>query len=202
MDTKFLIVANWKANEPPVYDFVPPENIEIAIAAPYPLIENIPAGFTRAAQDVSQFDQGPETGEVPAKILAGLGVKYCLVGHSERRRLFNETDEIVQKKIDQLKKVNITPVLCARNTNELLPAEIVMYEPEEAISTNGQYHPATDINDVLADWRQKMPGTKFLYGGSVNPGFIPSGVDGLVIGHASLNSQDFFAIINACAAAL
>ncbi len=199
MDPKFLIIANWKANEPPVYNFIPPENIEVAIAAPYPLIENIPAGFTRAAQDVSQFDTGAETGEVPAKILAELGVKYCLVGHSERRKLFGETNEIVQKKIDQLKKAGVTPIVCARNFNEVLPAEIVMYEPEEAISTDGEYHPATNINEVLADWRQKMPATKFLYGGSVNPEFIPTGVGGLVVGHASLDPAAFSAIINACA---
>lgn len=217
MTNKFLVVANWKANEPPNYSFTPPENLEVAIAAPAPLVSAIPDNFIRAAQDVSQFPKGAETGEVPAEILKNLGVKYCLVGHSERRKLLGETNETVQKKIDHLKSVSIIPIVCAR-TLEDIPNEtlrldslaqgdlLVMYEPEEAISSNGQYHPETpeNINKVLADWQTKLPtGTRFLYGGSVNTEnckLITENcelVSGFVIGHASLDSAVFTEIIRA-----
>lgn len=206
MDPKFLIVANWKADEPPVYNFTLPDSIEVAIAAPFPLIAGLPNQFTKAAQDVSVFASGAETGEVTAKILAQIGVKYCLVGHSERRRYFGETNEQVQQKLSNILQNDIMPIVCARSIEDIVPADLIMYEPSEAISSNGEYHPAKDINETLTDWQQKFPKSRFLYGGSVNPQNCKLLIEnckllsGFVVGHASLDSTSFSAIINACAA--
>lgn len=191
MDQKFLIVANLKLNPLPKYDFVIPENLEVAIASQFNDISLIFSGFTRAAQDIGEN----------AQKLKDLGVRYCLVGHSYYRNNFGETNEIAQQKIKQLKSVNIVPILCARNLNEVVPAPIIMFEPEEAISTNGEYHPETpeNINKVLNTFPKN---TRFLYGGSVNPENCKllivncKLVSGFVIGHASLDPFTFGQIID------
>ena len=189
-------------------------SIEVAIAPPYPLLDKVPSPFTRCAQDVSQFTPGAHTGEVGGQVLHELGVKYCLVGHSERRRNFGETNDVIAQKIERLKENGITPILCAQDINEIpliitnLTDFFVMFEPWTAISTNGNYHPETpeSINDVLTTWSQKFPSAKLLYGGSVNPDFVNNLLQatdykllaGFVVGHASLNPVEFSGIIDAC----
>lgn len=193
MTQKFLIVANLKQNPLPKYDFIVPQNLEAAVAPQLKDISLISSGFTRAAQ----------TTENNALELKNLGVKYCLVGHSYYRNNFGETNEIVAEKTNQLLKVGITPIICARNLNEI-PKQvrddnkaIIMFEPEEAISTNGEYHPMSPekIKDVLETFPQ---GPRLLYGGSVNLeniSEIKSLVSGVVIGHASLEPIEFKKII-------
>jgi triosephosphate isomerase len=110
-----------------------------------------------AAQNVSAFESGAYTGEVSAQMLREFGVKYCLVGHSERRIYFRESDLEIQQKLEQLLKVNIIPVLCfgetakerqAKQTMAVIrkqlsilkkvknPEKIILaYEPVWAIST-------------------------------------------------------------------
>ena len=209
MDKKFLIVANWKASTKfTIYNLQLTDATEVAIAAPYPFIPKIPEGFSKAAQDVSSLQEGAYTGEVPAQLLANLEVKYCLVGHSERRKNFGETNEQVQQKINQLLENDIVPIVCAQNFEEI-PSEVhgcfIMYEPSAAISTNGQYHPETpeNISKTLVDWQRKLPeNVEFLYGGSVNPKNCKliiencKLVSGFVVGHASLDPQTFGEIID------
>ncbi len=65
-----------------------------------------------SAQDVSQFSEGQYTGEVSSHQLSKLNVSYCIVGHSERRVEFNESDEVINKKIHNLVSEDITPVIC------------------------------------------------------------------------------------------
>lgn len=64
------------------------------------------------AQNVSEFENGAYTGEVSAKMLQSLGVKYAIVGHSERRQYFNESDETVLNKLKRLLEVEISPIFC------------------------------------------------------------------------------------------
>ncbi|MBI3887939.1 triosephosphate isomerase [Candidatus Microgenomates bacterium] len=193
MEEKFLIVANIKLNNLPLFDFPAPDNIEIAIAPQFTEINQVPAYYSRAAQNV----------DANARKLKGLGVKYCLVGHSYYRNNFGETNEIVAKKIMELESVGITPIVCARSLYEVVTAKIIMYEPEEAISTNGQYHAQSPqaINAIL----EKFPNnSKLLYGGSVNPSnckLIKDNckmVSGFVVGHASLDPKTFLEIVTAC----
>ena len=65
-----------------------------------------------AAQNVSNYKSGAYTGEVSAEMLNKLGIKYCLVGHSERRTLFNETNEIINAKVHLLLENNVSPIFC------------------------------------------------------------------------------------------
>ncbi len=223
MNPKLLLVANWKANFPAAwfreFSLLPAQflsYLDVAIAPPYPHISDVPQNFIRCAQDLSAFSPGAYTGEVPAKLLADLGVKYCLVGHSERRKYLGETTEAIGKKALQALENRITPIVCARNFEEIprlasLPQDgpMVMFEPEEAISSHGEYHPATpeEVRRTLAEWQRQLgPGMRFLYGGSINPDnvsrylssdFRPL-LSGFVIGHASLEMQTFFAILKQC----
>tara|TARA_B100001996_G_scaffold344784_1_gene300770 strand:- start:937 stop:1701 length:765 start_codon:yes stop_codon:yes gene_type:complete len=71
-----------------------------------------------SGQDVSQFSEGPYTGEVSSHQLNKLNVSYCIVGHSERRIEFNESDEVINKKIQNLISDDITPVICFGETSE------------------------------------------------------------------------------------
>jgi triosephosphate isomerase len=68
------------------------------------------------AQNVSEYEQGAYTGEVAASMLVDLGCKYVIVGHSERRSLFGETDTIIVNKIRQALAVGLTPILCVGET--------------------------------------------------------------------------------------
>ncbi len=218
MEDKFLLVANWKANDPKIdlCSLQSTDEIEIAVAAPYPLITTISDGISRAAQDVSAFPVGAYTGEVPATLLANLGVKYCLVGHSERRRYLAETNSTVEAKIETAIKAGIVPIICAQTLEEVPPnvrnfsAEkyLIMYEPAKAISTDGQYHSENPqkVAEMISDWQKKLPnGVRLLYGGSVNPqdvtAYVELGqslVSGLVVGHASLETELFKTIVTAC----
>lgn len=112
------------------------------------------------AQNVSEFENGAYTGEISAEMLESLDVKYCIVGHSERRQHFYESDETILKKLNLLLKYNITPIFCCgeplevRNENneenyvlaqlektifhlteEELKNTIIAYEPIWAIGT-------------------------------------------------------------------
>ena len=192
-----MIVANWKSNLPEIsnFKFQISNSLEVAVAPPFPLLSTL-KGYSLCAQDVSRFESGAYTGEVSAEMLKSLGVKYCLVGHSERRKYFGETNEIIQKKVDQLKKNNIIPIACARSLADVVAADFIMYEPEEAISTDGQYHAEAPekINAVLNTFPKNA---RLLYGGSVNPDnckLLVSNcklISGFVVGHASLNPETF-----------
>ena len=93
------------------------------ICPPFPLIPIVQKkgsekGILVGAQNVSEHPKGAYTGEVSAEILHSLGVQYCIIGHSERRQYYGETDEIIQKKWMQLRKFNINPIICIGETLE------------------------------------------------------------------------------------
>lgn len=198
-----IIVANWKANLADISQFtLKSEMVEVVVAAPFPILST-------ASQDVSQFPPGAYTGEVPAEMLANLGVKYCLVGHSERRKFLGETTEMVGKKMQRLLEVGIVPIICAQSFEEIpelalnTPGEkyMVMFEPFEAISKEGKSNAveAETVRSTLLAWKGKLPsGVKLLYGGSVNSDNVlgySSFVDGFVVGHASLDPKEFSKLI-------
>jgi len=70
------------------------------------------------AQNISNFESGAYTGEISAAMLASMGVDYCIIGHSERRKYFNESHEILAEKLNVALKHNIIPIFCC---GELLP---------------------------------------------------------------------------------
>lgn len=91
--------------------------VRTAVCAPYVylgLLKNLFSGtkIKVGAQNAFYEDEGAFTGEVSVKMLEDLGVDYCIIGHSERRQYFGETDEIVNKKLKRLLAGPITPILC------------------------------------------------------------------------------------------
>lgn len=125
---KKLIIANWKMNKTyqEAQDFIielksfinkNPINCKIIIAPPFVYISkaiNIlnNTNIKIAAQNVSEYLEGPYTGEISIKMLHSLKVNYVILGHSERRSLFQETDTIIEKKIKIALKYGITPIYC------------------------------------------------------------------------------------------
>lgn len=92
-------------------------DVKAAICAPYTQLAALKAAFEGTgigvgAQNVHFESQGAYTGEISTAMLEEIGVDYCIVGHSERRQYFNETDETVNKKLHQLFTTTIIPVLC------------------------------------------------------------------------------------------
>ena len=92
-------------------------DIKVAICAPYTNLELLveafkDTGIKVGAQNVHFEDEGAFTGEISVPMLEEIGVDYCVIGHSERRQYFNETDETVNKKLKRLFKTSIIPIVC------------------------------------------------------------------------------------------
>jgi triosephosphate isomerase (TIM) len=127
---KKIVAGNWKMNttlEEAINLLVDINNYledeKVIICVPFTHIvtamelanDNIIIG----AQNVSEFEKGAYTGEISAEMLASIGVEYCIVGHSERRQHFNETDEALFKKTELLLKNNIKPIFCCGETLDI-----------------------------------------------------------------------------------
>jgi triosephosphate isomerase len=212
MRTPF-IAANWKMNKtisetrefmskfiPSIKDLF---NIDIAIAPPFTSLkvvaENLKnANILLAAQDVFYEEKGAYTGEISPLMLIDIGCKYVIVGHSERRQYFKETDDIVNKKIRAAKKAGLGIIFCigetleereSKKTFDVLQMEIekglgdidagnivVAYEPIWAIgtgktATTGQ---AQEAHSYIRERLRILYGNKpdemrIIYGGSVTP---------------------------------
>lgn len=99
-------------------------DVKTAICAPYIFLEALKEAFAETnikvgAQNAYFEEEGPFTGEISVKMLEEIGVDYCIVGHSERRQFFGETDEMVGKKLQRLfDGEKITPILCVGETLE------------------------------------------------------------------------------------
>ncbi len=93
------------------------ENTRVILCPPFPYLEmctdySNESYFAVGAQNVNDNDKGAYTGEVSAAMLASMEVEYCIVGHSERRAYYGETDALIAKKVDQLLKNDIRPIVC------------------------------------------------------------------------------------------
>lgn len=169
-----LIAGNWKmyknADEAAAFaeefkKLYHDTDIKAAICAPFPQLETLVKAFEGTgigvgAQNVHYEKEGAYTGEVSVPMLQYIGVDYCIVGHSERRQHFNETDETVNLKLNALLETKITPILCVgedlyqrergfqeklvaeqvQNALRGIPAEkaaklVIAYEPIWAIGT-------------------------------------------------------------------
>ncbi len=124
MRRKF-ICGNWKMNAPLWEGEVPklPENVTVAVAPPFTELSRMAerldgTGIRLAAQNVYFMDEGAYTGEISAAMLKALGVEYCIVGHSERRGYFGETDGDCLKKIEKLAEHGIAAILCVGESLE------------------------------------------------------------------------------------
>lgn len=192
-----------------------PSNIYLSIAS----TPNISLG----SQNVSMYEMGPHTGEVSASQLKQLGVNYCLVGHSERRKEQHETNIEIRSKIKNLLNQEITPILCIGETKEekntahtiiyqelqealanLTEDEvkkiIIAYEPVWSIGT-GLIPTSTEIENIVTKIKEKYPNNLVLYGGSVTIDNIEkltqeNAVDGYLLGGLSLQLDKVQILIN------
>ena len=168
------------------------------------------------SQNVSSYHQGAYTGEIYAHQLKSLDVKYCLVGHSERRKYQRETNKDINEKIKRLLEEEITPILCigetkeqkdSKKTKSVLLSElneclsginnndiIIAYEPIWAIGT-GITPTKDEVEDVLKEIKKVYQKNKLIYGGSLNQENIVEFktsylIDGYLLGGLSLKPQE------------
>lgn len=215
------IFLNWKQNGSyaSILSFVNQIKLNnkynVVLFLPFPYLFFANGKIITGAQNVSHFKDGAYTGEVGASMLQEVGVKYCLIGHSERRALFEETSFQLKEKIKRLKEHNITPILCVgesqkarKDGNYLQEIErqmsafsqnvIVAYEPIWSIGTG--LIPSTHEIAEVALFIKKAYNTEVLYGGSVNEAnakniLSTSNINGVLVGGASLNVNIINSII-------
>jgi len=119
---KKLFIANWKMNLgfqeslslEKKYKSLSNKNYKLIVAPGFPMITEIKkqTSFDISAQNCAAWDKGSYTGEVSCQTLKELGAKYVIVGHSERKKYLNETDALINAKIKQAWKTNLTPIVC------------------------------------------------------------------------------------------
>lgn len=180
------------------------------------MVENNFANITLGAQNAHFAESGAFTGEITLLHLQEFNIRTILVGHSERRNLFGESDEIIAKKFDFFARENFEIFLCvgenlairqSGKTKVFLDSQlqkialdyeklIIAYEPIWAIGT-GQNANLEQIKEVY-DFLQEKTKKPVLYGGSVNPSNakdIIATTDGVLVGNASLDADNFNQII-------
>lgn len=212
------IIANWKSNKTisealDWLSIVGPnvprkENLKVVVCPPFTDIEEVKKAIMVGnyplmvgAQDLSPFEEGPFTGEESARILKEL-VELVILGHSERRENFGETDEMVAEKVGQAKQFDILPLVCLQNKKTPVPdgVKLVAYEPIFAIGTGNPDTPenASLVARSLQD--QYEGNLEVLYGGSITSANAKSfltqeNLIGLLIGQASLDPMEFLKIV-------
>ncbi len=200
---KPIIAGNWKMNKTskeardlaekliPLVSGV--NNRDIVLAPPFTALPTVAGvikgtGIALGAQNMSWEDKGAFTGEISAEMLLELGCKYVIIGHSERRQYFGETDETVNKKLRQALNKGLLPIVCAGETlkereagkaNEVIERQItgalkgitaaemrkivIAYEPVWAIGT-GKTATTEQANEIHSFIRGKI---KAVYGEEV-----------------------------------
>ena len=241
MDKKNIVAGNWKMNKTPFEGkrFIGEvKNIikdihctEIIFFPAFTGLSDIQLEdpFHLGAQNCHWETSGAFTGEISIEMLNDFKIEYILVGHSERRQLFSETDAIINKKIRSIQSSNLKPILCIGETIEdrksgltknflkdqlvrdlegidSIENFIIAYEPIWAIGTgetaNAEqiYNAHSFIKSVVKNLYPDTNNCPILYGGSVNTKNAKeliqiSGVDGFLIGGASLDKDSFISII-------
>lgn len=205
------VMGNWKMNgdlasnaallESVIAAIPLSDSAKVAVCVPFPYLAQVQSivdgsALLLGAQDVSEFKEGAYTGEVSAKMLKECGVSLVLVGHSERRSLFGETDVVVAKKAKAALDADLMPVICVGETlaereagqaqavvlrqfsavadeigAEGLRRSVLAYEPVWAIGTGKTATPeqAQEVHVWLRDALAELgaESTSVLYGGSV-----------------------------------
>jgi triosephosphate isomerase len=206
-----------------------PEEREVVLCVPFTslavLSKNLHGSRIRlGAQNVHWQESGAFTGEISGPMLSELGVRYVIVGHSERRQYFGETDETVNLRLKAAQKYDLIPILCVGETKQQRDAGeteahifsqlekdlvgvdqqtlVIAYEPIWAIGT-GDTCEAKEANRVIGLIRSKLtnPDVPIQYGGSVKPENIDEvmvmpEIDGVLVGGASLEAKSFDRIVN------
>ncbi len=215
-------------------DFLPQlnqtsEEREIVLCVPYTDIGSLSKHLQGSrvqlgAQNIHWEDTGAYTGEISGPMLAELGVRYVIVGHSERRQHFGETDATVNLRLKAAQHHGFTPILCVGETKQQRDDEeteshifsqleqdladidqqnlVIAYEPIWAIGS-GDTCEAVEANRVIGLIRSRLSNTDttIQYGGSVKPDNIDEimaqpEVDGVLVGGGSLKGESLARIVN------
>jgi len=227
-----LIAGNWKMFKGPretrefCEAFAAPEGVEAVLCPPFVSLQTaVDSGQTVFAQNVHWAAEGAYTGEVSAPMLLELGVTGAIVGHSERRQYFGETDETVARRTAAALEAGLRVIACVgesleeRQSGQMelvlrLHVEsirdavgqhenlVIAYEPVWAIGT-GQTATPDQVRDAHG-FVKSLLDVPVLYGGSVKPEnaeelLSEAGVDGALVGGASLDVESFTAICRAAA---
>ena len=223
-----LIAGNWKMYKGPAETlefcaaFAPPGGVDSVLCPPFgSLGAALASGHTIYAQNVHWAEEGAFTGEVSTKILLELGVEGAIVGHSERRQYFGETDETVRLRAEHALEAGLRVIACVgeleaeresgetedvlrRQVGVLSPQEnlVVAYEPVWAIGTGKTATP--EIAQEAHAFIKSLLDVPVLYGGSVKPAnaeelLAQPDVDGALVGGASLELESFTAICETAA---
>jgi triosephosphate isomerase (TIM) len=254
MITRPVLAANWKMNLGPddarafIVGFVAhaPEQFgaTVILCPPDVSLDAARAALSGrrdirlGAQNIYWEDKGAFTGEISAPLARAAGAAFVLVGHSERRHVFGETDEETGRKCDAAVRAGLTPILCVGEslvqreagetervvlrqlhagfrglTPDQVAGSLVAYEPVWAIGTGRTATPVdastthralrAAVGVLLGGADREVP---ILYGGSVTPAnaaalLAAPGVDGLLVGGASLDPVSWATIVAAGAAA-
>ena len=235
-DFSSFFVANWKLNGN--FQFIdefinnlslPKDNSKCVVICPTAIhldyISKNKNGFYVGAQNVSEHEEGAYTGEISVHSLSDLNVNFCIIGHSERRQIFQEKNEEINRKSERLIGNDVIPIICIGETLEQkkkgitkkvleeqlmnsVPSSsnfentIIAYEPVWAIGT-GLTPTIEEIDDThryIREHNDKLNKYKILYGGSVKASNAKEitglpNVDGALIGGASLKPQEFSMIL-------
>jgi len=227
------VIANWKMHfslteaesaARQIANLTVGSPVRVGIAPPFPFLkavrDAVPARIMVGAQNLFWEEKGAFTGEVSAPMLRSLGVDFVIIGHSERRLHFGETDECVNRKLLAAIKAGLKPIVCVGETLEERKAgmarevvskqierglagaagEIILaYEPVWAIGTgvNATPEQASEMHAFIKDTIGDVP---VLYGGSVTPenaGELAAaeGIDGFLVGGASLSPEKLSRIV-------
>jgi triosephosphate isomerase len=218
-----LIAANWKMYKDPretrefLDRFEPPEGVDVVICPPYTSLRvAVDSGRAVYAQNVHWENEGAYTGEISAPMLVELGVWGSIVGHSERRQYFGETDETTARRAEAALAAGLGVIACvgeteqereAGQTEEVLRRQVnvlprhdglvIAYEPVWAIGT-GKTATAGLCQETQA-FIKSLVDVRVLYGGSVKPDnaaelLSQPAVDGALVGGASLDVDSLTAI--------
>jgi triosephosphate isomerase (TIM) len=225
-----LIAGNWKMFKGPAetraffQEFEPPAGVETVLCPPFAsLAAAVESGRTIYAQNAHWEPSGAYTGEISPQMLVELGVQGTLVGHSERRQLFGETDASVARRARAALQAGLGVIACVGETleqRESADTELVLkiqveaiayaagdherlvlaYEPVWAIGTGKTATP--DQAREAHAFIKELLDRPVLYGGSVKPEnaaelLSQPGVDGALVGGASLDPDTFAAICRA-----
>ena len=218
MARKKIIAGNWKMNMTPteavaLCDTLKPlvGNDDVDVVFCVPAIDIIPVAkavegtnINVGAENMYFEEKGAYTGEISPNMLVDAGVKYVIIGHSERREYFAETDEIVNKKVLKALEHGITPLMCCGEsltqreqgvTQEWVRQQVKIgllgVDADAVKNVVIAYEPIWAIGTGVTATSDQAEEVRVLYGGSVNGGnaaelFAKPNIDGGLVGGASL----------------
>lgn len=217
MNKTLWIIANWKSNKniAEALDWVSQvgpqtlkaEGLKVVVCPTFDCLSEVKKAISVGnfpiligSQDLSPSETGAYTGEEPAQLLNQL-ISLAILGHSERRQNFSETDEMVAKKTKQALENNIIPLVCIQGEETPAPqgCQLIAYEPIFAIGTGNPDTPE-NANKVATNLKAKYgQNLEVLYGGSVTSDNVKAfisreNINGVLVGKASLDATEFIKI--------